>query len=88
MKPHEMREMTGDELQGHHDSLVEELVNLRIKLAVKQLDNPLRVRILRKEIARVKTVLREKRLGAKPGEILDVKGQPNSEGVREKELGT
>lgn len=70
MKPHEMREMTEDELRQHHDTLVEELVNLRIKLAVKQLDNPLRVRHLRKEIARSKTVLREKSLGAKPGEVL------------------
>jgi large subunit ribosomal protein L29 len=62
--------MTTEELQQHHDGLVEELVNLRIKLAVKQLDNPLRVRYLRKEIARSETVLREKRLGAKPGEVL------------------
>ena len=73
VKAHEMREMTEDELEQQHDSMVEELVNLRIKLAVKQLDNPLRVRYLRKELARVKTVLREKRLGAKPGEILDTK---------------
>jgi large subunit ribosomal protein L29 len=70
MKPHEMREMTAEELRLHHDGLVEELVNLKIKLAVKQLDNPLRVRILRREIARSRTVLREKQLGAKPGETL------------------
>jgi large subunit ribosomal protein L29 len=70
MKAHEMREMTADELRLHRDNLVEELVNLRIKLAVKQLDNPLRVRILRKEIARSNTVIHEKSLGAKPGEVL------------------
>ena len=70
MKSHEMREMTEAELQTHHDNLIEELVNVKIKLAVKQLDNPLRVRVLRKEIARSKTVLREKLLGAKPGEVL------------------
>ncbi len=73
MKPHEMREMTIDELRLHHDNLVEEFVNLKIKLAVKQLDNPLRVRGLRKEIARSRTVLREKELGAKPGETLGEK---------------
>jgi large subunit ribosomal protein L29 len=73
MKPHEMREMTTEELLLHHDSLIEELVNLKIKLAVKQLDNPLRVRVLRKEISRSRTVLREKELGAKPGETLDKK---------------
>ena len=69
MRPHEMRELTLDELQNHVDRLVEELANLRIKLSVKQLDNPLRVRILRKEIARARTILRDKRLGARPGEV-------------------
>jgi large subunit ribosomal protein L29 len=70
MKSHEMRDMTTDELQQHHDKLVAELVGIRIKLAVKQLDNPLRVRAIRREIARSKTALREKQLGAKPGEAL------------------
>ncbi|MEJ2719914.1 MAG: 50S ribosomal protein L29 [bacterium] len=69
MKPHEMREMTLEELQTHYDGLVEELVNLKIKLSVKQLDNPLQVRYLKREIARAKTVLRDKNLGAKPGEV-------------------
>ena len=68
MKAHDMREMTEQELQQQHDSLVEELVNVRIKLAVKQLDNPLRVRSLRREIARAQTVLTEKRHGAQPGQ--------------------
>jgi large subunit ribosomal protein L29 len=68
MKAHDMREMTLEELQVHHDSLIDELVNLRIKLAMRQLDNPLRVRQLRREVARAKTVLREKHLGALPGE--------------------
>ena len=75
MKPHEMREMTTEELRLQHEGLIEELVNLKIKLAVKQLDNPLRVRVLRKEIARSSTVLREKELGAKPGETLDEKNK-------------
>jgi large subunit ribosomal protein L29 len=70
MKPHEMREMTAEELQQQHDSLIDELVNIRIKLAAKQLDNPLRVRELRKEIARCKSILREKELGAQPGQTL------------------
>lgn len=69
MKPHEMREMTLEELQTHHDSLVEELANLRIKLSIRQLDNPLQVRYLRREIARAKTILRDKNLGAKPGQV-------------------
>jgi len=69
MKPHDMRELTLEELQHHLDTIADELVNLKIKLSVKQLDNPLRVRVLRKEIARAKTVLQTKRLGAKPGEL-------------------
>ncbi len=68
MKAHDMREMTLEELQVHHDSLIDELVNLKIKLAMRQLDNPLRVRGLRREVARAKSVLREKHLGAMPGQ--------------------
>jgi large subunit ribosomal protein L29 len=69
MKAHDMREMTLEELQVHHDSLMDEMVNLRVKLSMRQLDNPVRVRYLRREIARAKSVLREKMLGAKPGEV-------------------
>ncbi len=69
MKAHEMREMTLEELQVHYDSLIDELINLRIKLKMRQLDNPLRVRHLRREVARAKTVLKEKNLGALPGQI-------------------
>lgn len=71
MKSHEMREMTLDELKVHHDSLIDELVNLRVKLSMRQLDNPMRVGHVRREIARAKTILREKSLGAMPGEKLD-----------------
>ena len=70
MKAHDMREMTLEELQIHHDSLVDELVNLRIKLAMRQLDNPVQVRHLRRDVARAKSILRDKTLGAKPGEVL------------------
>ncbi len=75
MKPHEMREMTEEELKQHRDTLVEELVNLRIKLAVKQLDNPLQVRYLRRAIARSETILHQKGLGAKPGDVLGANEQ-------------
>jgi large subunit ribosomal protein L29 len=68
MKASEMREMTQEELVIHHDSLIDELVNLRIKLSIKQLDNPKRVTYLRKEVARAKTILKEKMGGALPGE--------------------
>lgn len=78
MKSHEMREMTLEELEQHLDSIVDELANLQVKLAIKQLDNPLRVRELRREIARAKTVMREKNLGARPGQMLDA--APNAAG--------
>ncbi len=68
MKAHDMREMTLEELEAHHDSLIDELVNLRIKLSMRQLDNPLRVHYLKRDVARAKTILREKRMGAQPGE--------------------
>ena len=78
-KPQELREMTLEELKIHHDNLVDELVNLNIKLAIKQLSNPLRVRYLRREVARAKTIMREKMLGAQPGETLDEAVKNNGE---------
>ncbi len=64
MKSKEVREMTIDELQKQLVSLKEELFNLRFQLATGQLDNPMRVRDVRKSIARVKTVLHEQELKA------------------------
>ena len=69
MKSHEMRDMTLDELKVQHDQMMDELVNLRVKLSLRQLDSPLRVRWLRRDIARARTILREKEMGAKPGEM-------------------
>jgi len=68
VKPFDMREMTLDELRTRHDEMLDELVNLRMRLPLKQVDNPLRVRMLRRDIARARTILSEKELGAKPGE--------------------
>jgi large subunit ribosomal protein L29 len=60
MKAADLRNMTESELQSHQETLVDELVNLRVKLSMRQLDNPLRVRALRKDIARVMTIIRQK----------------------------
>lgn len=68
MKPHEMRELTFNELKTHHETLVDQLVNLRVKLAMRQLDNGVQVKYLRREVARTNTILREKQMGAAPGE--------------------
>ena len=66
MKVTELREMTLDELKAREAELSEELSRLRIQLALKRLDNPLKARVTRRDLARVKTVINEKiRTGAK-----------------------
>ena len=62
MKKEQMRELTKDELIQKKHEVEEELFNLRMQKASKELDNPLRVRILRKELARINTILREDEL--------------------------
>ena len=59
MKASEIRDMTAQELENKHVELKKELFALRFQLAVKQLDNPARVRAVKKDIARIKTILRE-----------------------------
>ena len=63
MKAREIRELSTDELNLRLDSLKEELFNLRFQVATGQLDNPMRIRQVRKDIARVKSVLRQRELG-------------------------
>ncbi|AZR74726.1 50S ribosomal protein L29 [Anoxybacter fermentans] len=63
MKADKLREMTIDELKVQLKELKEELFNLRFQHATAQLDNPLRIREVRRTIARVKTIIREKELG-------------------------
>jgi len=55
-----MREMTSDEIQLRLTELREELFNLRFRNSMRQLDNPLKIRAGRREMARLITVLREK----------------------------
>lgn len=59
MKIEEILEMTQRELQNKLEDLQEEMQNLRFQHATHQLDNPLRLRMMRKDIARIKTVLNE-----------------------------
>lgn len=60
MKAKELREMTVLELGTKLGELKGELFNLRFQLATGQLDNPVKLRYVRKDIARVKTILNEK----------------------------
>lgn len=55
-----MREMTPDDIRLRLSELREELFNLRFRNSMRQLDNPLKIREGRREIARLLTVLREK----------------------------
>jgi large subunit ribosomal protein L29 len=55
-----MREMSPDDIRTRLQELREEVFNLRFRNAMKQLDNPLKIRESRREMARLLTVLREK----------------------------
>ena len=62
MKAEELRELTGEELQQKGQELVEELFNLRFQLATGQIENVGRIAAVRRDIARVKTIQRERQL--------------------------
>jgi large subunit ribosomal protein L29 len=62
MRAKEFKEFSDVELDGKMSELKEELFNLRFQMATGQLENPMRIREVRKNIARVKTVQREREL--------------------------
>ena len=62
MKASEIRAMTNEELEAKLKDLKAELFNLRFQLAINQLDNPMRINAVKKDIARVKTIIRENEL--------------------------
>ena len=62
MKASDLKELTVEELQTKLTELKEELFNLRFQLAVNQLDNSNRIGAVKKDIARVSTVLRQREL--------------------------
>ena len=64
MKVNEIRNLSTAELTEKVAGLKEELFNLRFQLATGQLENPLRIREVKKTIARIKTVQREEELKA------------------------
>ncbi|MEW6443694.1 MAG: 50S ribosomal protein L29 [bacterium] len=63
MKAGEIRDLTQDELGQKEQELVEELFNLKIQHATGQLENTARIGQVRRDIARIKTVLRERQGG-------------------------
>ncbi len=62
MELKKMREMTEIELNTQLNKMTKELFNLRFQHVTGQLDNPVQMRELKRDIARVKTILREKEL--------------------------
>ena len=62
MKPNKVREMSEVELNNELSNLKAQLFRLRFQSATNQLDNPLQIKSVRKDIARVKTILREREL--------------------------
>ena len=60
-KAHELRDLPIEELESLEREKSEELMNLKIQLSMHQLDNPLRVRNARREVAVLQTVITEKR---------------------------
>ena len=60
MKANEVRKMSSAELENKLADLKKDLFNLRLQHATNQLDNPIRIAEVKKDIARVKTIIREK----------------------------
>jgi large subunit ribosomal protein L29 len=60
MKPAEIRELTTDDLRARVHDLDDQLFRLRIQKSMGQLEAPARVRQIRRDLARMKTILREK----------------------------
>ena len=64
MKPEKVRELSSEELAARERELSEQLFKLRFQKSIGQLDNALKIRETRRDIARVKTVLRQRRAQA------------------------
>jgi large subunit ribosomal protein L29 len=77
-KAAELRDLPVDELMARMEAGKEELFNLRFQLATGQLDNPSRMRVVRHEVARIATVLREREIDAS----LDLTGSGETEGAQ------
>jgi len=63
MKTKELRESTVDELKARKREMSQEALNLRIQQQSGQLENPSRLKHLRKDVARIETVISERRVG-------------------------
>ncbi len=62
LKPAELRGMTVEELRNKEEEIKKELLSMRFQKALGRLDSPARYRNLKRDLARVKTIIREKEL--------------------------
>ena len=67
MRANDLREKSAEKLNEELASLKQELFQLRFQLAINQLENPMRIKAVKKDIARVKTILRENEIKAANG---------------------
>ncbi len=79
MKKEQMRELIREELLQRKSEMEEEQFNLRLQKASKELDNPLRLRILRRDLARINTILKEDALKIRPLATGEVKTNSSEE---------
>ena len=77
-KAAELRDLPADELHARIDSAKEELFNLRFQLATGQLDNPARMKVVRHEVARIATVLREREIEESLEDIVSAQAGPET----------
>ena len=68
MKAEELRSLSTEELETRCEELKKELFNLRFQRAIGQLENPMRIRQVRRDIARIKTILRERERSSTHGQ--------------------
>jgi large subunit ribosomal protein L29 len=79
MKAQEIRDLETDELHGRIAELKEELFNLRFQLATGQLDNHRRMRSVKQDIARIRTILRERDFAAVAAALAEAAPSPSEE---------
>jgi large subunit ribosomal protein L29 len=60
VKPNELREMSLEDLESKLNELTEERFRLRFRSATESIENPMRFRAIRRDIARIKTILKER----------------------------
>lgn len=72
-KARDLRALSDDDLRNKERDLKTELFNLRFQQKVGQLENPLKIRVLRKDIARVKTLFRERKIAAQVNTKVEAK---------------